>query len=130
MKSLPIIFEAFFNSAAPGEFESPLGIGMDSQGNIIVADHDNDRVQKLSPDGKPLTQWGSERTPPQQFRQPTGIAVDAQGNTYVVDKNNERIQKLSTTGEHLAQWGSVGDKPGQFSSPIFLRNPVSNPGRS
>ena len=95
-------------------------IGLDPQGNMIVADHDNDRIQKLSPDGKPLTQWGSERTPTQQFRQPTGLAVDAQGNTYVVDKNNERIQKLSTTGEHVAQWGSVGDKPGQFSSPIGI----------
>ena len=29
-----------------GEFEMPLGIAVDAQGNIVVADHDNDRIQR------------------------------------------------------------------------------------
>ena len=36
----------------PGEFNQPWGITLDKDGNIWVADWNNHRVQKLSPQGK------------------------------------------------------------------------------
>ena len=43
----------------PGEFNQPWGITLDKDGNIYVADWKNHRIQKLSPEGKPLMCIGS-----------------------------------------------------------------------
>lgn len=102
---------------APGQFSSPSGVAVDGQANVYVADSGNHRIQKLSPAGEPLAQWGSEGSGPGQFREPAGVAVDGQGNVYVADSGNHRIQKLSPSGEPLAQWGSKGSGPGQFQNP-------------
>ena len=44
---------------AQGEFSSPQAVCTDSEANIYVADSRNCRVQKLSPDGEPITALGS-----------------------------------------------------------------------
>jgi tripartite motif-containing protein 71 len=109
-----------------GQFNGPVGIAVDAQGDIYVADAGNHRIQKLSSSGQPLTQWhtvGSgigERTE-------TGfdLALDAGGNLYVSEPHpygpgNERIEKFSPTGESLLHWGSSGTGPGQFDKPFCL----------
>ena len=74
---------------------------MDAQGNVYVVDTFDDPIQKLSPDGQPLAQWGSKGSDPGQFNNPGAIAVDVQGNIYVVDEGNNRIQKLAASARRL-----------------------------
>jgi DNA-binding beta-propeller fold protein YncE len=81
-------------------------VAVDGQGNLYVADMSNHRIQKLSPAGEPLAQWGSQGRGPGQFDHPVGVAVDGQGNLYVADAWNHRVQKLSPAGEPLVQFGS------------------------
>jgi len=45
--------------SGPGEFRFPRGVALDTQGNIYVADAANNRIQRLSPQGEPLAQFGS-----------------------------------------------------------------------
>lgn len=40
------------SGSGPGEFREPMGVGVDAQGNVYVADSRNRRAQKLSPEGK------------------------------------------------------------------------------
>ena len=66
---------------AQGEFRSPQGVCTDSDNNIYVADTQNSRVQKLSPNGDLMTvfgAWGIERG---QFggEGPLGVTVDDHG---------------------------------------------------
>lgn len=103
------------HGSGPGQFDHPVGIALDRQGNIYVVDRDNSRVQKLSPDGQPLAQWGSRGTSPGELNLPYDIAVDAGGYVYVSDVYNSRIQKFSATGQPLAQWGRAGSGPGEFT---------------
>lgn len=38
----------------PGRFDHPVGITLDAEGNLYVADTGNNRVQKIAPDGTPM----------------------------------------------------------------------------
>jgi DNA-binding beta-propeller fold protein YncE len=103
------------HGSGPGQFDHPVGLVLDRQGNIYVADQYNKRIQKLSADGRPLAQWGGPGTAPGQSFSPYGIAVDAEGNVFLSDVDNFRIQKFSASGQPLAQWGHGGIGPGEFS---------------
>lgn len=100
-----------------GQFNNPRNIAFDAQGNMYVADSDNNRIQKFDPTGKFLTMWGSRSpdnapAPANTFNQPWGIAVDKAGNVYVADTWNHRIQKFDSNGKFLTTWGTNGDTRG------------------
>ncbi len=44
------------------QFEQPRDVGVDSSGNVYVADNGNGRVMKLSPTGAYISNWKSEAT--------------------------------------------------------------------
>ncbi len=83
--------------AANGQFNAPLGVAVDGDGNVFVVDSNNDRVQKFSSTGTYLTQWGTSGAGNGQFNYPTGVAVDSVGNVYVTDVANNRVQNSRRT---------------------------------
>ncbi|HVA95122.1 MAG TPA: peptidyl-alpha-hydroxyglycine alpha-amidating lyase family protein [Candidatus Dormibacteraeota bacterium] len=70
--------------SAPGEFNEPHAIAMDSKGRIYVADRGNNRIQIFDQDGKFLKQWT-------QFGRPSGIFIDRKGLIYVTDNTDTRL---------------------------------------
>ena len=87
-----------------GEFDLPKGICVDGNGNILVADSDNGRIEKFSPTGAFLTTMGTKGSGHGQLGQPNGIATDGAGNIYVADASNQRVQKLAPDGTLIAEW--------------------------
>jgi DNA-binding beta-propeller fold protein YncE len=84
--------------AGKGEFDSPTGIFVDGNGNVLVADTNNGRIEKFSPNGTFVTSIG-------QFEAPSGIAVDRMGNIYVAEIGSKhRVQKLRPDGTFIAAW--------------------------
>jgi len=68
------------NGTATGQFRYPDGIGVDSrQGNVYVADTNNNRIQMFDDYGKFIRTWGSLGTANGQFNHPEGITVDKLG---------------------------------------------------
>jgi NHL repeat len=71
--------------SAPGEFDTPHSIAMDSRGRLFVADRSNNRIQIFDQDGKFLDQW-------KQFGRPSGVYIDKNDNIYVADSQSNATQ--------------------------------------
>ncbi|MBV9280070.1 MAG: protein kinase [Chloroflexi bacterium] len=99
----------------PGQFKGAEDVAVDTAGNVYVADMGNNRIQKLSPSGKPLAAWGTSGDTAGLFAGPTGVALDDVGNIYVADSNHSTIEKIAPDGAVLDHWGGQGTNPGQFS---------------
>jgi len=81
-----------------GEFDSPTGIAVDPNGNVLVADTDNGRIEKFSPNGTFVTRIG-------QVEAPNGIAIDRAGNIYVAEVGSKHhVRKLGPDGKFIAEW--------------------------
>ena len=87
-----------------GQFDFPRGIAAESSGNILVADTNNGRIQKFSPDGTFLSTFGKPGGGEGELKEPNGIAVDRSGNMYVADALNQHILKFKPDGSFIAQW--------------------------
>jgi DNA-binding beta-propeller fold protein YncE len=75
--------------------------------SIFVANSPNHRIEKFSPDGTLLEEWGKYGNLAGQFKFPYDVAVDSIGNVYVADANNSRIQKFDPEKNFLASWSTT-----------------------
>lgn len=102
----------------PGQFGLVTDAVQDSQGNFYVAEYgEYDRIQKFSPDGRFLLQWGGHGSAPGQFARPQNLAIDEDDRIWVADACNHRIQVFDTEGHLLTVWGVQGREPGQLYYP-------------
>lgn len=89
--------------SSDGQFQNPIGVAVDSAGNVYVADAGNYRVQKFDSDGKFIAKFGSYGKGDGQFSNLNGVAVDSSGYVYVADGGaNHRIQKFSLSTSRLS----------------------------
>jgi len=106
---------------APGEFGFVTDVVEDSSGNFYVGEYgDFDRIQKFSPQGEFLLQWGAHGSELGQFRRPQNLAIDSQDRIWVTDACNHRIQVFDGEGTLLFYWGEEGSAAGQLYYPYDL----------
>lgn len=105
----------------PGEFGLVTDAVRDRQGNYYVAEYgEYDRIQKFSPDGKFVLQWGGHGSDPGQFVRPQNLEIDAHDRIWVCDACNHRIQVFDTEGKLLQMWGRRGSAPGELYYPYDM----------
>jgi tripartite motif-containing protein 71 len=100
-----------------GQLCRPWGVCCDLEGNIIVADRSNNRIQIFLPNGTFYHQFGKQGSEPGQFDRPAGVASDVKRRIVVADKDNHRIQVFTLNGDFLFTFGEKGNKNGQFNYP-------------
>jgi sugar lactone lactonase YvrE len=107
----------------------PVGISVDSSGNVYVADEVNDLVREIDPGGQVTTLAGvpgkggtaDGKGSKALFCYPNGIAADASGNLFVADCATHLIREIFIHGQvtTLAGSGDPGFADGKGSSALF-----------
>ncbi len=105
----------------PGEFGFVTDAVRDSEGNYYISEYgEYDRIQKFSPSGEFLLEWGSHGNELNQFKRPQNLLMDEQNRLWVCDACNHRMQVFSTEGELLFHWGKEGSELGDLYYPYDL----------
>ncbi len=122
-------------SGTSASFNSPRGIGIDSNDNLYVADTDNHTIRKITSAGVVTTFAGTAGVSGSTnasgtsatFNYPTDVVVDTNGNIFVADSQNNLIRKITNAGVVTTFAGSTSsgsiDGTGtdaRFSTPKFL----------
>ncbi len=114
---------ASFGSAGSdeGQFSSPWGITIDSNGDLFVADWGNNRVQKLSAGGTHLLTFGSADGG--ELDHPASVAVDSDGDVYVSDWGNKRIQIYEPDGNIITALYGDATEFSVWAAEVINANP-------
>jgi sugar lactone lactonase YvrE len=93
--------------ATNASLNNPFGVGLDSAGNIYIADSTNGRIRKVTPNGTITTVAGGQSfgnlgdggpATSANLAFPEGMAVDVFGNLYIADTDNHRIRLVGIDG--------------------------------
>ncbi len=92
--------------ATAAQLYHPMGVAVDSVGNLYIADDSGQRIRKVTAAGiistlagdgtSGFTGDGGSATAA-QLSYPMDVAVDSAGNVYISDNNNVRIRKVTAT---------------------------------
>lgn len=106
---------------------APLGVAVDTAGNVYVADTNNFVIRKITAAGVVTTVAGAAGAQgyldgpaaAARFNYPSGVAVDGAGNLYVADSFNQVIRKITPAG-------TVSTLAGAVNAPLSLDGTGTN----
>jgi len=123
-------------SGADARFNGPVGLVLDNEGNLFVADSNNHTIRRITPDGTASTWAGvpgvdgcvDGAAQSAKFSKPAELAIDRRNNLFVADSFNHVIRKItrdrnvSTVTGAAGKWGAADGINGRarFFNPYGL----------
>jgi DNA-binding beta-propeller fold protein YncE len=108
--------------SAAGQFSFPTGIHVSSEGEVFVADQNNDRVQVFDRDGGFLRCFGKTggMSLKPRFGRVQGLTGDSAGRIYAADAFQGSVKVFDSAGVALGTIGQFGDRVGELRLPQSL----------
>ncbi|MFJ2776966.1 hypothetical protein [Kitasatospora sp. NPDC087315] len=104
--------------ATQAELHRPLAVALSPQGDLYIADEDNQRVRRVSASDGTITTvagtgkrgYGGDGGPATraQLNSPTEVAVGPQGDLYIVDQGNHRVRRVSASDGTITTVAGTG----------------------
>ncbi|MFF4948468.1 RICIN domain-containing protein [Streptomyces chattanoogensis] len=105
--------------ATAARLNLPMGVAVDRTGVLYLSEYHNNRVRKITIEGKISTVAGTGSAGfkgddgpaiSAQLNRPRGLAVDGAGDLYIVDSDNHRVRKVTADGKisTVAGTGTAG----------------------
>jgi RHS repeat-associated protein len=132
------VYGSQFGSKGSGadELKEPDGIAVGPSGEVLVADRNNQRIDKFNAKGEFVEAFGfgvaNGKEEPEvctsscevglsgskegQFSKPEGIAFSG-SDFYVSEKGNDRVQEFNEKDEAIASFGTKGSAEGELKEP-------------
>lgn len=94
-------------AATSAKLNYPFGVALDSEGNLYIADRDNNRIRKVATDGTISTVAGtgtagysgdSGAAVDAKINGPWDVEVDSDDNILIADTENNRVRKVDASG--------------------------------
>ena len=108
----------------PGQFGFVTDVVQDTEGNYYISEYgDYDRIQKFTPEGEYVYEWGGHGQEEGEFLRPQGLVMDEKDHLWVADASNHRIQVFDVSGDRpelLKSFGTPGSKLGELRYPYDL----------
>jgi uncharacterized protein (TIGR03437 family) len=95
-------------AAAAARLNHPSSVAADALGNLYIADRDNHRIRRVTPDGTITTIAGTGDAGnggdgglavQAQLHSPSGVSLDPAGNLYIADTGNHRVREVTPWGQ-------------------------------
>lgn len=131
--------------ASAESVNTPLGLALDAEGGLYIADRDNHRVLYFASDGDTTAdrvygQYGdftahisnnngqgdSGKPSADSLSMPTAVALDSQGGLYVTDRDNHRVLYFASGGDTTAD--RVYGQYGNFATNMTNNDSTANYG--
>jgi sugar lactone lactonase YvrE len=119
-------------AATSAQLNGPVGLAVDSAGNVYIADTGNNVIREVTTDGNIKTivgnsyaDFGGDGGPAiaSSLNHPLGLALDAAGNLYIADQLNQRIRKVAAANNTITTTSIITTAAG---SGIFGSTDVGN----
>jgi uncharacterized protein (TIGR03437 family) len=104
--------------ATAAQLNGQVGLAVDANGNLFIADRSNNRIRRIDAATGIITTIagtgviggdGDGGTATQaELSQPTGVAVDGAGNVYITDTGNRRIRRVSAADGKISTIAGTG----------------------
>lgn len=121
---MPIVYRGIILDAALGaaKLSQPLGLDIDPDGNLYIADTGNNRILKCSPRGELLREAGGFGFDREQFDRPVDIWAGNGLDVFVVDYNNQRLQRYDKDLNYISSYysGELQEESLQFGYPAAV----------
>jgi len=103
-------------TGSAARFRNPIGVSVDTAGNVFVGDYNNHTIRKVTSAGVVTTLAGAAGSTGStdatgsaaRFSGPIGVSVDTAGNVFVADQLNYIIRKVTSAGVVTTLAGTAG----------------------